>query len=99
MIVKIHSTPNGNMLAVCDSNILGKVFEEENIQIDLSARFYQGEKLSIEKIEVLLKDCYVVNAVGKNSVDLLIRKNLVEKCNVRVISGIPYAQCTIARSS
>lgn len=99
MIVKIHSTPNGNMLALCDSDILGKVFEEDNIQIDLSAEFYQGTEQSIKKIETLLDNCYIINAVGKKSIELLIRKNIVDKCNIRVVSDIPYAQCVIERNS
>lgn len=97
MIVKVHDTPNGRMVALCDSDILGKRFEQGNIQLDLSSRFYQGEEKTPEEVEELLEDCYVVNAVGKGSVDILIRKNLVKKDAVGIVSGIPYAQCVVER--
>ena len=97
MIVKIHPTPNGKMIAICDSDLLGKKFEENEKQLDLSSNFYKGEEKSPEETEQLLKDCYIVNAVGKESVDLLVKNNLIKKENIGVVSGIPYAQCVVER--
>lgn len=97
MIVKVHDTPNGKMIAICDSDLLGKRFEQGDLQLDLSSRFYQGEEKTAEDVENILKGCYVVNAVGKESVDLLIKKRLVKKENIGSVSGIPYAQCVVER--
>ncbi|MBW2997363.1 DUF424 family protein [Candidatus Woesearchaeota archaeon] len=97
MIVNVHDTPNGKMIAICDSDILGKTFEEGELQLDLSSRFYQGEEKTAEEAESVLKDSYVVNAVGKESVGLLVKKNLVKKENIGIVSGIPYAQCVVER--
>lgn len=97
MIVKVHSTPNGKMIAICDSDLLGKTFEEGEQQLDLSASFYHGEEMSEEKIQDILKDAYIINAVGESSVSLLMEKKLVEKEKVMVVSGVPYAQCVIER--
>ena len=45
MIVKIHKMPDGrSVIAVCDSNLLGKKFEEKNLQLDLTADFYKGSE-------------------------------------------------------
>ncbi|MBW2972357.1 DUF424 family protein [Candidatus Woesearchaeota archaeon] len=95
MIVKVHSTPNGKLLAICDSDVLGKRFEEGNRQLNLSSRFYQGEEMEEEAVAKLLKAGYVVNAVGKRSVALLIRLKLVDKKNVVEVAGVPHAQCVI----
>jgi len=97
MIVKIHSTPNGKMLAICDSELLGKTFEEDEKQLDLSSNFYKGEEKNPEETEKLLRGCYIVNAVGKESVELLVKNNLIKKENVGVVSGVPYAQCVVER--
>lgn len=54
MIVKTHLTPNGKLLAVCDSDILGKRFEEDERQLDLSGRFYKGDEVSDEILGKML---------------------------------------------
>jgi hypothetical protein len=95
MIVKVHQTPNGKMLAVCDSDILGKVFEEGEKQLDLSAQFYQGSEKTEEELETLIKDCYIINAVGKDSVGFLVKHNLIDKENIMTISDVPHAQAVI----
>ena len=95
MIVKIHPTQNGNIIAICDSELLGRVFEEGEKSLDLSASFYQGDEMSVNDILELLKDAYIVNAVGTDSVELVLKNNLVKKGNIRKISGVPYAQCVV----
>ncbi len=95
MIVKIHSTPNGKLIALCDSDILDKVFEEGNRQLDLSANFFKGVEVSEKELEILLKDCYIINAAGKKSIRFLIDKKFVGKENILEIKGIPTAQCII----
>jgi uncharacterized protein len=97
MIVKVHSTPNGKMLAICDSDLLGKTIEDDERRLDLSANFYKGESRTEEEITDLLEDAYVVNAVGEKSVALLVKKRLVEKDCIMSISGVPYAQCVVER--
>jgi hypothetical protein len=50
MIAKIHKTFDGrNVLAVCDSDLLGKKFEEKDLQIDLNSDFYKGKKKKKKK--------------------------------------------------
>ena len=40
MIVKVHRTPDGRrLIAVCDNNLLGKKFEENDLQLDLTSNF------------------------------------------------------------
>ena len=95
MIVKIHPTPNGRMLAICDSDILGKKFEEGDRQLDLAGRFYHGKETSKDEIVALLRDVYIINAVGKESVGFLVEQNMVDKEKVLTISGVPYAQCLV----
>ena len=45
----------------------------------------------------VLKDCYIVNAVGKESVDLLVKNKMIDKENIKIISGVPCAQCVVER--
>jgi hypothetical protein len=97
MIVKVHSAPNGKMFAICDSELKGKIFEEGEKQLDLSSNFYDGDETSPEELAKIIKDYYIINAVGKESVSFLIGKGFVDKENVMEIAGVPYAQCVVER--
>ena len=97
MIVNIHSTPNGKMLAICDKNLLGKTFEEGELQLDLSTRFYQGEDMPDDLLAELVKEARIINAVGEESVRFLREHKLIEDSNTQKIAGIPHAQCVIDR--
>ena len=39
MLVKIHKSYR-NVVAVCDSDLIGKKFEEDKFQLDLKESFY-----------------------------------------------------------
>ncbi len=94
MLAKIHKTPEGKIiLAVCDSDLIGKTFEENNLRLDLSSNFYKGEETSKEKILELFKIAHMVNLVGKQSVELGKKAGIVEK--IITIKGIPHAQAVV----
>ncbi|MFC1741275.1 DUF424 domain-containing protein [Nanoarchaeota archaeon] len=95
MIVKIHPTPNGRMLAICDSELLGKVFEEDDKQLNLDSQFYKGEEMPEDKLKEIIKTCYVINAVGKESTGFLLKEDMIKEENIMEISGIPHTQCVI----
>ena len=93
MIVKAHKTDDGKLLlAVCDSDIIGKVFEEDKKQLDLNSDFYKGEEKTDMEIINLMRTAYIINIVGKNSVTLALNEDLISGKNVEEIAGIPYAQ-------
>mgnify|MGYP001610994595 CR=1 FL=1 len=80
------------LLAVSDADIVGKTFEERDLQLDVSKEFY-GSKTGDEKeIIELLKDATIINAVGKEIISLLVQKDIIEKKSVIEISGVPHAQ-------
>ena len=99
MIVKIHSTPNGKIAAVCDKEILGKIFEEGKRQLDLSSEFYKGKEMTEKDLDRIVCGCYILNIVGKKSVGWAIKKGLIDADKIIRISSVPHAQCVLARES
>ena len=98
MIVKIHKTPDGKKLvAVCDSGLLGKKFEQGNLQLDLTSDFYKGEEKSSEEVKEIIKGAYIVNVVGQESVAFFISLGIIEKGHVLEVGGIPHAQAVICQ--
>lgn len=91
MIVKIHKRNNKTIVAVCDDNLLGKVFEENSKILDLNSSFYDGDKLTEIETGDLLRNADVFNLVGEKSIRLGIEEDVIEEDTVKRISGIPYA--------
>lgn len=86
------------VVAICDSDIVGKKFEEGERQLDVKESFYLGEgKREVEEEELIqiireniLEDA-TFNIVGKKSIEAAIKSGLIDKESIMSISGIPYS--------
>ena len=97
MIVKIHESPNGKILVVSDKDIIGKIFEEGKLQLDLSKQFYRGEEKKEEKIKELIEEVYIAHVTGKKSIAFFKKLELVDEDKIVVVSGIPHAEVCFVR--
>ncbi|HZX45234.1 MAG TPA: DUF424 domain-containing protein [Candidatus Nanoarchaeia archaeon] len=96
MIIKIHRAHEGRKLvALCDNELIGKVFEEGDAFLDLRLKFYAGEEKGRDEVLEALKNASIVNAVGKESVGLLVSAKIVEEKCILKVNGIPHAQAVI----
>ncbi len=89
-IVSEKNTANGLILVITDQDILGKLFTEENKQLDLTKEFYKGKEMDAEEIKKNIKKAYVIHLTGKNAVNLGKELGLVEK--MITIKNIPHAE-------
>ncbi|MFH1133915.1 MAG: DUF424 family protein [Nanoarchaeota archaeon] len=94
LTLKKHYTPDGRLLlAICDSELLGKRFSEGNLQLDLRPGFYQGKQMAEADALRLMHAASIVHVVGKRSVAAL------KKAGYTVaplsIDGVPHAQLVL----
>lgn len=87
--LKIHDE---GVVSLCDSGIIGKTFEEGDMQLKVSERFYKGKEASKEEIVTALKNAKTANIAGKESIKLALDEGLVTKQSVKKIKGVPHAQ-------
>lgn len=80
------------LLAICDSSLLGKTFEEGDLQISVTGTFYHEKTCTIQQAKKLVKSATIVNAVGKGIVALLIKEGVAREANILSVKGIPHAQ-------
>ena len=84
-----------DIVAVCDSSVLGKRFESGNFQLDLKESFYKGELVSEEKAIETMKKMAAEDATfsiaGKKSVAAAIKAGIITKESIGKIQGIPFA--------
>ena len=91
ILLKLHKNENSEVVSLCDSNLIGKTFEEGKLHIEISERFYKGEELSKEKILLILKNCSNANIVGKESIKLALDSSIIEKESIIKIKKIPIS--------
>ena len=97
MIVKVHKSPEGkNIISICDDKIIGRKFNEKNMQLDLSSNFYKGEEKTEEETRKLVKDAYMLNIAGEKSIKFCLKEEWISKGNIIRIKKIPHAQCLFA---
>ncbi|MEM3227752.1 MAG: DUF424 family protein [Candidatus Micrarchaeaceae archaeon] len=91
--VKIHNTQNGNILAMCDEEQIGKVLKDGDVVINIKdySEFYKGELINEKQWKWYGTVIYSANIIGKRSIDLAIKSNIIKKENVRHAAGVPYA--------
>lgn len=87
------------IIAICDSNLIGKIFEEGKFQLDLKESFFKGEEKSKEELIKIMKNMAredaIFNIVGKNSIDCAIDAGIVSKDGIKKIQDIPFAMVLI----
>jgi len=94
MLVKIHKSYR-IVVAICDSNLIDKKFEQGNLQLDLTTEFFKGEKKTesqvLEIIEDAVREDASFNIVGEKSVACALKAGIIDKQRIKKIQGIPVA--------
>ena len=73
------------IIAICDSDLLGKKFEEGKFQLDVKESFFGGDETNEEKaIEIM-------NIIGKKSVNIALKAGIIKKEGIGKIDNIPFA--------
>jgi len=80
------------VLATCDAELLGQVLRDGKIVFEVREGFYKGSKVSVEEAIELVRQCTIVNMVGKHVVKRAVREGLVHPDAILEICGVPHAQ-------
>ena len=94
MFVNIISTCR-DVVAICDSELLGKVFEQENMHLEVKESFFKGKEVSEEELREILHDMSMedatFNIVGKESINLALEEGIIHEEGIKTIQGIPFS--------
>lgn len=86
-------TAKGKVIAMCDEELMGMVFREGKLEIDLKqyGGFYRGTLITEDDARAQLdRSVYSANVVGSRSVKLLIDAKLVKKKDVKTVQGVMF---------
>tara|TARA_Y100000310_G_scaffold319710_1_gene375315 strand:+ start:3854 stop:4147 length:294 start_codon:yes stop_codon:yes gene_type:complete len=87
--VKLHEE---GVVAMADAEVIGKEFEEGDLYLQVSERFYKGEEKNKEEVVKLMKEANNLNIVGKEVVGIALEGGFIKKDDVKVIQGVPHVQ-------
>jgi len=90
--IKVYNTQGEVLLAACDDGLLGKKFEEGELQLEVSESFYGGERVTNDTFVDRLKAATIVNIVGREAVEIAAALGMVDRECLLEISGVPHAQ-------
>ncbi len=90
--VKKYRSGREQLLAGCDTDLLGRKLSEGKLRLEVSKDFYDGFEATEAELEVHLRTCTIANLVGERTVSLAIKLGYVAKENVIRIEGVPHAQ-------
>jgi len=84
-----------DVVAICDSELLGKKFEQGKFQLDVKKNFYKGKEVSEEKAIEIMKDMAkedaTFNIVGEQSINVALKVGIISKEGIKKIQNIPFA--------
>ncbi len=94
MKVKIHKTYR-NVIAVCDSDLVGKTFEEGDFELNVKENFYGGEEVDQEKLLEIIKNMSIedstYNIIGQESINTALKAGIISEEGVKKIQDIPFS--------
>jgi hypothetical protein len=94
MKIKIHKSYR-DIVAICDKDLLGKRFEQGNLQLDVKESFFNGkdvsEKEAMEIIFDMATEDATFNIIGHKSVKTALKAGLIQKQGIKTIQEIPFA--------
>ncbi len=93
--MRIWKTQNETLLAACDSNLLGKRFEEGELHIEIKKEFYHEAYVTEKAFRNALKMATIINLVGENVIKIAIEEGIVNEENIIRISNVPHAQAVV----
>ena len=91
IIARFHRSSGEILLAACDSELIGKCFETEDIKLDLGIEFYNGEEVTEDEFCGMLAQATSANLVGPRVIELAVKENMVHPDAVIEICGVPHA--------
>ena len=91
-IIKEKDSPHGILLIITDSELIGKTFENDKLQLDLSKEFYKGTEMVKEDVIKKIGKAYILHLTGKNSIDLVRELKIIDEIKIITIQKVPHAE-------
>ncbi len=93
--LKVYRVKGEIVVAVCDSEIVGKTFREGDLKIEVKESFYGDKEVDEEEVRKALRIATIANITGKRAVQLAIEMGIIDRENVLKIGECWHAQMVV----
>jgi hypothetical protein len=93
MFLKVHRSRDvGDVVAVCDRELLNTTICHEKITMKIDESFYGNTPATETEVREALKSAGNINLIGERSVNVAIGMGLVTMSGCMMIGSVPHAQ-------
>ena len=92
IVLETYDTEQGLMVAAADASIVGDLFEEDGVRVDVDEEFYGNEKAPHDEVVERLRQAAIANLVGETAVGAGVEAEVVDEENILRVEGVPHAQ-------
>lgn len=95
MLLRERRTERGLLVSVCDADVLGESFENEQVSLTVTEEFYGGdaaEDVDADAVVEGLRRATIANLVGDRCIDVAIEAGLIDEETVIDVGGTRHAQ-------
>lgn len=89
--LKVNKTENSEITAICDADLIGKTFSENDIILNVNENFYKGYLMQEKEILSVLKKARNVNITGKKSINLAVKAGIIDEESIIYVNKVPHA--------
>ncbi len=93
--MKVYKVKGETLVAVCDSEIVGRTFREGELKIEVKESFYGTDEVGEEEVKRALRRATIANLTGKRTVELAIKLGIVDRDRVLRIGECLHAQMVV----
>jgi len=90
--LRVFHDPNCRLVAACDSGLIGEIFREGKLKLEVKADFYKGTKTTVTQALREIDSADIANLVGSRIVDAAVQQRLVDPSAIVRIAGVPHVQ-------
>lgn len=90
--IKTYNQNGEIVVAACDECLLGKTFEEGELQLQVHTSFYDGFRVDEKDLVQHLGNSTIANLVGETVVTCALKAGLIAADSIIHIQGVPHAQ-------
>ena len=94
--LRVRQIQKEYLVSVCDAELLGKTICEEDLEVCVNERFYNGELTSLDKCLKEMNKATSLNLVGKSIVEAAIKNRMINELSVKWINCNKHGQVALA---
>ncbi|MGC1119896.1 MAG: DUF424 family protein [Candidatus Methanofastidiosia archaeon] len=92
VFVRTFKTGTETLVAGCDAEVAGRIFQENDLYLEVKEDFYCGDCMTLDASGALLLKATILNLVGEKIVGKAVELGLVDPENVLRIGETVHAQ-------